>query len=255
MRLDARLGRVRDQDVPFHHQIYLQLRSEIEDGLWVDSADFPGEVDLAQRFGVSVITSRRALGRLTEEGWIERSRGRRPRVLRRPRPAWLEAPALYPIGALRLYAYELISHGIATGPAQACEAFGLAPGSELWMCSRVRRFDGEPHSVTTNAQLPELGSRHSVKDLRRLPMAMILINAGVDLATMTRRISAAGAPEPVARHLSVPMHSPTLVHTFLLRDRSERPVEWVRIHVRPDRPTPVEVFDLTTGAWTLSEAP
>jgi hypothetical protein len=62
-------------------------------------------------------------------------------------------------------------------------------------------------------------------------------------------------PELVARHLSVPMHSPTLVHTFLLRDRSERPVEWVRIHVLPDRPTPVEVFDLTTGAWTLSEAP
>ena len=31
-----------DPAVPLQHQIYLQVRSEIEDGLWLDRDDFPG---------------------------------------------------------------------------------------------------------------------------------------------------------------------------------------------------------------------
>ena len=54
-------------DVPLHYQIYQQMRAEIEDGLWTGRDDFPGEEDLAQRFGVSVITTRKALTRLAEE--------------------------------------------------------------------------------------------------------------------------------------------------------------------------------------------
>ena len=62
---------------PLQHQIYLQVRSEIEDGLWLDRDDFPGERDLADRYGVSVITTRAALDRLADEGWVERRRGPR----------------------------------------------------------------------------------------------------------------------------------------------------------------------------------
>ena len=69
---------------PVQHQIYLQVRSEIEDGLWLDRDDFPGERDLADRFGVSVITTRAALDRLAEEGWVERRRGRGTRAIHRP---------------------------------------------------------------------------------------------------------------------------------------------------------------------------
>ena len=66
-----------DPAVPLQHQIYLQVRSEIEDGLWLDRDDFPGERDLADRYGVSVITTRAALDRL--------ARRRMGRTATRPR--------------------------------------------------------------------------------------------------------------------------------------------------------------------------
>ena len=52
-----------DATVPLHHQVYLQLRCEIGDGLWADRK-FPGEHEVANQFGVSVITARAALERL-----------------------------------------------------------------------------------------------------------------------------------------------------------------------------------------------
>ena len=73
-----------DRAVPLQHQIYLQVRSEIDDGLWLDRDDFPGERDLADRYGVSVITTRAALDRLADEGWVERRRGRGTRAIHRP---------------------------------------------------------------------------------------------------------------------------------------------------------------------------
>ena len=66
--------------VSLTEQIYTVLRNEILDGLWVGRDSFPGEDEVSKRFGVSVITSRRALERLTADGFIERGRGRKGRV-------------------------------------------------------------------------------------------------------------------------------------------------------------------------------
>src|SRR5258707_8505936 len=74
-----------DPNISLHHQIYQQMRTEILDGMWVGRDDFPGEEELAARYGVSVITSRKSLGRLVEEGLVERGRGRRPRATYEPR--------------------------------------------------------------------------------------------------------------------------------------------------------------------------
>jgi GntR family transcriptional regulator len=68
--------------LPLIEQIYAALKNEILDGLWVGRECFPGEDEVVKRFGVSVITSRKALERLTAEGFIERGRSRKGRVIR-----------------------------------------------------------------------------------------------------------------------------------------------------------------------------
>jgi hypothetical protein len=65
----------------------------------------------------------------------------------------------------------------------------------------LRRFEGRPHSVTYNTQLPELGQRHAVKDLNSLPMSEILKRAGVAPGEMVRRAGAANPPVDVAAML------------------------------------------------------
>ncbi len=245
---------VLDADVPLHHQIYLHLRAEIADGTWVGRDDFPGEIELAERFGVSVITSRRALSRLAEEGYIERGRGRRTRVMRAPSSVRVGVvPAIIQTapGAPREFGYRVLSRGIDVAPAEACTAFGLPAGAKLWMCSRLRSFQGRPHSVTLNVQHPELGESLPLRQLQKLPMTQILRDTGVRFSRLSRKISAALAPPRVAAHLGLTLNDPMLVYTFTHHDDRDVVVQWVRIWVRSDEPSPDEVFSYRTGVWSM----
>jgi len=67
--------------IPFYHQVYLDLRASIDDGRWQAGHRIAPERELADQYGVSVITVRRALDELTREQRIERTRGRGTFVL------------------------------------------------------------------------------------------------------------------------------------------------------------------------------
>ena len=63
--------------VPLHHQVYLDLRSALDNGEeWKAGDRLPPERELAERYGCSLITVRRALSELAREQRIERTRGR-----------------------------------------------------------------------------------------------------------------------------------------------------------------------------------
>jgi GntR family transcriptional regulator len=62
--------------VPLHHQVYLDLRAALDAGEWKPDEQLPTERELAERYGCSLITVRRALDELTREGRLERTRGR-----------------------------------------------------------------------------------------------------------------------------------------------------------------------------------
>lgn len=244
-----------DTDVPLYHQIYLHLRAEIADGKWVGRDDFPGEIELAQQFGVSVITSRRALNRLAEDGYIDRGRGRRTRVLSKPAiPASSVPPALFQLspGAPRAFTYEVLSRGVDVAPAEACAAFGVNAGTKLWTCSRLRRYQGRAHSVTLNVQNIEVGQQLPLRKLQKEPMTQILRETGIRFSRLTRRISASLAPPHVATPLGLTLNDPTLVYTFMHHDDQNRVVQWVRIWVRSDEPGVTEEFNYATGVWSMS---
>ena len=82
-------------------------------------------------------------------------------------------PVIFPISTTP-HKDKALWRGIDIAPAKVCDAFRLPYGSKLRQLSRLRRFEGRPHSVTYNTQLPELGQRHPVKDLNSLPMSEIL---------------------------------------------------------------------------------
>ena len=65
--------------LPKYHQIYLVLREQLQDGVFVDGV--PGELALMARFSVARVTVRRALAQLAAEGLIAREPGRGTRAL------------------------------------------------------------------------------------------------------------------------------------------------------------------------------
>ena len=73
--------------IPFHHQVYLDLLARIDAGEWTVGDRLPPERALAERYGCSLITVRRALADLAREERLERTRGRgtfvtTPRIVR-----------------------------------------------------------------------------------------------------------------------------------------------------------------------------
>ena len=62
--------------LPHYHRIYLVIREQLAEGRYPPSTPLPGELKLAQDFGVSRVTVRAALDRLAEEYLIVRYRGR-----------------------------------------------------------------------------------------------------------------------------------------------------------------------------------
>ena len=241
-----------DEAVPLHHQVYLQLRREIADGLW-QGTTLPGEIELAARFGVSVVTSRAALARLVDDGWVERARGRGTRVIAQPEAPPAPGPPLVSLGRRRPYGYTLLYAEVRTAPAEACRAFGVQPGAELWQCSRLRTFRARPHSVTHNVQRVERGQRHTARRLATMPMTAIFAAEGIEVASLCRSARAAHAPAGVAEHLGLTLSDPVLVTTFTVHGVDDELLEWVRIYLHPDEAAPSERLDLRSGAWSAEE--
>jgi GntR family transcriptional regulator len=238
-------------DTPIQVQIYRQLKAEILDGLWVGRDDFPGERELAERFGVSVITSRSSLERLAREGLVDRGRGRRTRPTYDPRGGTPipQIDVFPPTDGNSPLHFKLLSAWVGIAPAAACRAFGKPAGSHLWQVMRIVSADGEIQGVTHGVQLAEVGVNHRRSDLSTKPMVSILRSAGVEVAAIRREIQATNPPPMVARHLGLSLDSAVLMVVLTCEDDQHRTVEWMRSFGHPDRPLPREIQDLTTGWW------
>lgn len=252
LRPDEQPGLAFDPDIPMQHQIFLDLCMQIEEGLWIDRDDFPGGKELAQRYGVSKITAERTLDRLVEHGWIERSRGRRPRVMRGPPATGTEMPGLLRTGYSRPFKYSLLSHGPDIAPVEACHVFGVPPGTIMWQARRLRTWHGSPHSVTYNVQSTELGAQHKSAQLKAKPMLTILSALGKGPAHATRQFSVQPASALEASALKITLGQPTLAATFAMFDEDGAALQWVRIQLHPSARTPVESHDLTTSSGWIS---
>jgi GntR family transcriptional regulator len=134
--------------VPMHHQVYLDLRRSLDDRTWQPGDRLPPEREMARHYGVSLITVRRALGELVQQGRIERTRGRGTFVLR-PR---LERD----IASRASFADEMQERGldpetrlISARPESAtvtvAAALGLETGSPTLYLERLRLAGGEPY--------------------------------------------------------------------------------------------------------------
>lgn len=224
--------------MPLYHQIYLQLRQQIVDGHYGFAARLPAEVEVAEQFGVSRITARRAMDELARAGYVTRRPRQGTRVVWKGPSAPIEASVESVLDSMRLIGQthvSVLSLDDVPAPPDVAAALEIAAGTRVQRAERVRRVRAEPLSYVISYIPAELGRRITAADLVHRPMIELLAVYGHPPASGENRLTATAADTHTARLLKVEPGSPLLRVVGIMKDVAGHPVEYVTTLYRPDR--------------------
>ena len=220
-------------------QVYLVLRDRILSGAAGFGTKLQTENELAELYGVSRVTVRRALGELAREHLIERRRSAGTRVIYRPSPATMTADISGVLANLadmgRCTAVKLLSFDYVPAEGVVAQALGVAADQLLQRAVRVRAIDGVPFSYLTTHVPESVSVTFTRQELAARPLLELLERAGVKVGHARQRISAVLAAPDVADALDVRTGSPLIELLRVVYDQTGRGVEHLHALYRPDR--------------------
>lgn len=197
---------------PKHAQLREILRRMAEEEL-PPGAAIPSERELAERFGVSRLTVREAVGQLVAEGVLTRVRGRGTFIARQrldQQPYLMSFTDDMRRRGLNPTT-EPLRHGEEVPPSATAAALGLAPGAPAYRVQRLRRADGAPLAVERGWFNPRMVPGLLDADLTGSLYALLAEKYRVHLDDGRQTVWAEAADEETARLLGVPAGSPLLV--------------------------------------------
>ena len=222
------------------HRIYLLLQEEIARGQPPAGHALPGENRLAEDFGVSRVTIRRALDALEEDGLVERRAGSGTVVRAGAESAvGMTAnlatlmPQLVEMG--RRTTARLLEFGYTRPGAPVAEALGLQAEAQVQRAVRVRLVEGLPFSHLTTHVPADIAQNYSEADLATTPLLKLMERGGVQVDTARQQISATLASPQVAGPLEVQVGAALISLTRVVYDAKGRGVEHLQALYRPDR--------------------
>lgn len=225
--------------VPLHDQLRAAIEQRIESGEWLPHAQLPSERELCDRFQVSRITVRQAIGHLVAAGRLTRRQGRGTYVAASPFRKFLvplvgfsedmRARGLRP-GA-RVLRFE------ATVPAPSvAAALRLGKGERTVVLRRLRLANEEPVALET-VHLPERLCPDILQESleNRSLYELLRGRYGIRIARADQQWQAVACPAGDARLLGVRAGSPVLRIERVTHDVTETPFEYLESYFRGDR--------------------
>jgi len=220
-------------------QVYLILRDRILSGALGFGVKLPTENKLAERYSVSRVTVRRALGELERERFIERRRSAGTRVIYRPAPAPITADISGVLANIadmgRRTAVKLLSFDYVPAAGTVAEALGVEADELLQRSIRVRSLDRVAFSYLTTHVPESVAVTFSRQELASRPLLELLERAGIKVERARQRIGAGLATPEVAQALDVRAGSPLIELVRVVCDQSGRAIEHLHALYRPDR--------------------
>ena len=134
---------------PLYQRLQRALRDAIADNRLAADDALPPERDLAEEFGVSRITVRRALETLVEEGLLTRRQGAGTFVTSRVEKNFSKLSSFSEDMAARGRKPESVWLSRSAGAVNPEESLtlGLSPGAVVYRFNRIRYADGSPMAV------------------------------------------------------------------------------------------------------------
>lgn len=235
---------------PRYVQVYSTIRSWIYQGTYKPGGQLPTEEEIGKLFGVSRITTRKAVSMLAEEGLVTAQPGRGTFVVE----DLADAPVVGDMERLlrkteRLTRNTRIRQATIVEMAADPEAqrdLDLRTGARVQRASHLRLLDGKPIGYVITDIPTSLAIRFNLRELNDSPMLTLLERKGVDIAYADQIISATLADSALASLLNVTVGAPIMQIRLVVFDGRRRPVErmvaWYRAdhyhhHVRLTRQT------------------
>ena len=225
----------RSSPTPLYFQLAQAIEGAISGGSLPAGSKLENEVLLAQRYGISRPTVRRAVQELVDKGLVVRKRGVGTQVIQPHVRRSVELTSLYDdlARAGEAPSTEVLSLERVPAPPDIAEELDLAVGEEIVVVRRLRRSHGEALALLTN-HLP--GRFHpTVADLSERGLYQYLRGQGVHLRVAHQRIGARLARAEEARLLEEAPRSALLTMERTAFDDKGAPVEYGRHVYRASR--------------------
>ncbi len=218
--------------------MFVKLRDQIAEGVYTKNDVLPGEFDLAERFGVSRITARRALAELEAHGLVVREQGKRSVVSGtstvRPLRTSIDDFLQYNRSITEGTKAHWLSYDLVTPSPHVAALLQLAPRERAYLQRLVRIRNGP--TIYSQTYLPAgIASRIEQRQVGSEPSITLFKRLGIRVARGEQTISAIAADADAAEVLLVPAGSPLMQTERLLFDAKGLPLEFVRMIIRPDR--------------------
>ena len=200
---------------PLYYKVMMEIRDNILSGKWGSGSQIPGELDLARRLGVSVITVRQALGQLSQEGYLRRERARGTFVnwkgpLRQSvslEVAADDVATINPDGT----SFQLLSFDLVESPPEIERSLRISPKEKVTRITRIRLSQGQPLAYVISYVPSRIGLKIQPKELTRSPLNTIVENLlPFKITEVKHTVAARLSDDEVSDHLGIPAGSPTL---------------------------------------------
>jgi DNA-binding GntR family transcriptional regulator len=217
----------RSSPVPLYFQVAQHLEQLIEAGTFAPGTRLDNEIVLAEQWGLSRPTMRRAIEYLVDRGLLVRKRGVGTQVVqpkvRRP----VELSSLYDDlrSAGKEPRTEVLSFQVQPPTEIAAEALGLGPDDRVYAVERLRYIGDEPLSLMHN-EVPADVVALTEADLAQRGLYDILRTAGVVPKIASQSIGGRAARAAEARRLGERPGAALLTMSRTAFDENGRAVEY-----------------------------
>ncbi len=217
----------RSSPVPLYYQVSRQIEAAIDTGALAPGDRLENEISLADRWGLSRPTMRRAIQELVDKGLLVRRRGIGTQVVhgRVKRPMDLTSLFDDLTRSDQKPTTQLLDRELVPAPAAVAERLGLAVGAQVLHLERLRCARDEPLAVLRNWLPADLAPVLTAAALETRGLYELMRGTGVHLRIATQRIAARGATAPEARLLKLRKGAPLLTMERVTYDGTGRAVE------------------------------
>jgi GntR family transcriptional regulator len=224
---------------PRYHQVYSILRGWIFDGTYRPGSKLPPEAELCEKFGVSRITSHKAIDLLVQENLLIRIQGKGTYVAEdlahAPNIGDMEQLIRKTEKLAKKSKVDRIQIRNVTADEETARDLQIPKGAQVQEVSYVRFNDGKPSGYRVGYIPIERSIDVTVRDLRNHQMLTILEQKGVRISGAHQLLGACLADSHKAAMLDTTVGAPLVRIRLVVIDEEGKPVERSTAYYLADR--------------------